>query len=199
MNRKRLFIAINLPKEINQKIDNMTRDLMAVAKNDDLRWLKPENRHLTISFLGWQPDEAIDKILKSIKEIAKDFECPEIELEKIILFPAGEKPRMVWMAGSKESSRIISRIKDKLESSLIDNGVRFRQESHAYNAHINLARFRNAGERTFNALKMKINELEFKNKIRFKASSLNLMESDLKRSEAEYATLSVSPFRCVNN
>lgn len=191
---KRLFIAINLPKEVNKKIDDMTRDLAAIAGSGDLRWLKPENRHLTISFLGWQPDEAIDKILKSIKETAKDFECPEIELERIILAPAGEKPRMVWMAGSKESSKIISRIKDKLENSLIDNGVRFRQELRAYNAHINLARFRNLDERTLDTMKTRVDGLEIKDAIIFKAQSLDLIESNLRRSGAEYTVLSAMPF-----
>lgn len=198
MDKKRLFVAINLPKEINQKINDIIHDLMAAAGNKDLRWIPTENLHLTISFLGLQPDEAIDKILKSIKETAEEFKCPEIEFEKIILAPSGKKPRMVWLAGSKESSEIINRIKDKLEDSLIDEGVRFRQELRAYNAHINLARFRNIDERTLNALKTGIGlpagGLKIESAIRFKARSIDLMESESGRSGARYTILSSALF-----
>ena len=194
MNKKRLFVAINLPEKINQKIDDVARDLTAAVGGEDLRWISAENWHLTISFLGLQPDEAIDKILRSIKEVAEEFECPEIEFEKIILAPTGKKPRMVWLAGSKESSEIISHIKDRLENSLIDEGVRFRQELRAYNMHINLARFRNLDEQILGALKTGIDKLKIESTIRFKAQSIDLMESESGHSGVRYTILSSALF-----
>jgi len=177
---KRLFIAINLLRDIKEKIAQITQGPGQPA----FRWLLPENWHLTIIFLGHQPDEAIQSILNSIKETVKNFLPPMIEFEKMILAPPQKQPRMVWLCGVKETSENLAAIKKNLENVLVENGVRFHRENREYSAHLTLARFRFFKEAGFPKIK----------KLSFAARSLDLMESRLKRAGAEYERLAKVDF-----
>ena len=197
---KRLFIAINLPEEIKQRIKRLVSNIKIDA---DVRWLPPENWHLTISFLGEQPEEGISAISDALKETAAAFSAPTIEFEKITLAPA-HRPRMIWLVGIKETSKILGEIKIKLEDELVKNGVRFKRENREYNVHLTIARFRspliNADIERINADIISINQLinQRKSAFGFQAKSLDLMESYLKRTGAEYEILTKLDFKQIN-
>ncbi len=179
---RRLFIAINLPENIKREIKNIISEIELDA---DAHWTPPENWHLTLTFLGYQPDEATTPILDALKETAALFPAPKLGFEKIILAPPGKPsrpPRMIWFAGAKETSKIIGQIKNNLENNLVKNGVKFKKESREYNAHITLARFptlirnyKNIQKYEKELLNYQITQLP----ISFTAQSLDLMESHL--------------------
>ena len=176
---RRLFIAINLPDNIKEKIEANLRG--------KIRWLPPENWHLTISFLGYQPDEKIPAILKSIKETAANFKPPKIEFEKTILAPPDKPPRMIWLTAAKETSEKLAAIKNCLDDSLIKNGVRFKIEKRKYNGHLTLARF-STPIRNYENIR------NCEKQFIFTAQSLDLMESHLKRAGAKYEILAKVDF-----
>ena len=198
---KRLFIAINLPQDIKRRLTQIItqidtniflRKSASSPHESTFRWLPPENWHLTLVFLGYQPDEAIGPILEVLKETAKNFQAPFIEFEKIIFAPSNKPLRMIWLTGSKKTSQTLAAIKKNLEDTLIKNGVRFHLENRGYNAHLTLARFstppQNSEEKLLN---YPITQLP----IFFIAQSLDLMESHLHRTGAEYEILSSAQFK----
>ncbi len=183
---KRLFIAINLPQNIKEKIAAVIDDLRkqsSLEAGRNIRFIEPKNWHLTISFLGYQPDEAINSILESIKETVKHFSKPFIEFEKIILAPPNRPARMVWLIGSRQSSQTLNQIKKDLENNLIENGVRLKQENREFNCHLTLVRFQ-LEESRFQGVELP--EIE---KLSFTSQSLDLMESHLRPAGAEYEIL----------
>lgn len=194
---RRIFIAINLPEEIKKKISQIVAELSEDAnkyfKPGEMRFLPPENWHLTISFLGGQSDEALDGIIVSMKEIVADFSLPEIEFENVILAPPNKTPRMIWLLGTERTSKSLGQLKDRLEDLLIENGVRFKSEARKYSAHITLAKFSLLNEDKLENIKNYLCKPESSQRIsalRFEAKSLDLMESDINRSGAEYIVLS---------
>lgn len=183
---KRLFIAINLPKTAKDRIGEAVSQLPDYG---NARFVSPQNWHLTISFLGYQPDEAFGPILEATKETVADFSGPTIELEKIFLAPPDRpEKRMVWLAGAKKTSEILGKLKNNLEKKLIENKVRFKIDYPVFNSHLTLVRMEYAS-RSFLAP-----ELPDFRPIVFQAESLDLMESHLKRSGAEYEILSSFKF-----
>jgi 2'-5' RNA ligase len=187
---KRLFIAINLPQEVKGRIEKVVSDLkisvnQRVNQHEsaaEIRFLPKENWHLTLVFLGYQPDEAISPILNSLKETVKNSLTPFIEFEKIILAPPNRPARMIWLVSPKETSKTLGAIKTKLEDELVKNGVRFQRENREYNTHLTLVRFRFPQGTLRRVMCENL-------KISFEAQSLDLMESHLKRSGAEYEIL----------
>ncbi len=203
---KRLFIAINILPDAKKRIEVIVESLKNSVNQDkpelQIRWPSLENWHLTLVFLGYQPDEAINPILESIKETVKNFPAPTVEFENIIWAPPNKPPRMVWLTGTKETSKKLDEIKKYLKNELIKNGVKFQRENRSYNAHLTLARFQpmtrinadiNADLRGYISENQRTNQRQ--SALAFCAKSLDLMESHLKRTGAEYETLAELKFK----
>lgn len=218
-NTRRLFIAINFPEEIKKRISRIVAELSRdaqkysrpsiqvppliteaathnLSEQDEVKFLSPENWHLTISFLGWQPDEAIDKIIDSIKETCGDFTPPEVGFKNVFLAPP-KKPRMIWLSGTEATNSYLDEIKNRLDDLLVDSGVRFKVENRKYNAHVTLARFSgNMVTVEFDEYLLKFNE-KFNlpsGGLNFEAESLDLMESNIGHTGAEHIVLSKIAF-----
>jgi len=183
----RLFIAINLPEKTKNTIEEAVNKIQPLF-DASARFLSPKNWHLTITFLGYQPQEAIGPILKAIKETANNFSPITIDFESISYGPPDKPARMVWLVGTKQTSKILSDLKIKLENALIENGVKFKQENRPFNTHITLVRFSNILGKLPNYL---ITQLP----LSFEAKTLDLMESHLKRSGAKYEPISQFAFK----
>jgi 2'-5' RNA ligase len=204
---KRLFIAINLPENIKKRIEADIRGFKQFLEADlrgEIRWLPPENWHLTITFLGYQPDQALEPILKSIKETIKKHSNILLNIrmffEKIILMPP-RRPRMIWLAGSEETSKKLDEIKKYLENELIKDGVKFQRENRPYNAHLTLARFQPIARKNVDRTRADAEKIlresalgPRRSALGFQAQSLDLMESHLKRTGAEYEVLAKLTF-----
>lgn len=185
MTKKRVFVAIDLPADIKQEL------AVAIAKIKPLfgpgvRFLSPENWHFTISFLGYQSDNDVSLIADALKETAQNFPSPAIQLERIIYGPIGKTPRMIWLTASKETSEALDRIKKFLEKRLIELNIPFRQEIRPFKAHLTLARFAAPKGRELPLLDVPFPQ-------EFEAESINLMESHLKRSGADYEIMAKYP------
>lgn len=200
MVQQRLFIAINPPKELKNIIRSAVRDLWD-RYDIEMKWIMPEYWHLTVSFLGWQPDQSIDGIISAMKDVVEEFPSPTIELGEIVLAPDAEHPRMIWLSGTEESSRELGKLKEKIEDSLVDNNVRFKIEKRKFNAHMNLARMRieEMSNMDMGELQKMVDQANLKLEkylpMSFEVQSLDLMESHLERSGAEYLTLSEFKFK----
>ncbi len=195
--RRRLFIAINLPAELQRRLAAAVAPLRAFFP--DARFIKPENIHITISFLGYQPDDAIPKIVEAIREAARAIESPEIAFTKITYGPpsrgrsalrrgegaAGKNPRMLWLLGDEATDERLGRVKTNLENEMEARNIRFdREEFRTFRTHATLARFQ-ASKKYQNRDSVILPAFV----ARFAADSLDLMESHLGRSGAEYTRL----------
>lgn len=185
--KKRVFIAINLPEDLKDDLEAVLRKVRPIF-GSEVRFLNRDYWHLTISFLAYQDDHSISLITRVIEDTVRIFEPPAINFEKIVYGPTGKTPRMIWLTSAKETSEILSEVKIFLEKKLLENDVRFRQEQRQFNAHITLARFEAVKKSALPYL-----ETNFKRS--FEAESLDLMESHLKRSGAEYAPLGKFAFK----
>src|SRR4030042_5069779 len=82
--KRRIFLAINLP-------DNILRQLQKYQDNwPDLpiRWVKPQNLHITVLFLGFVSDDALLDVLKVAEKVANNTVPFNIYFDKIIYGPS---------------------------------------------------------------------------------------------------------------
>ncbi|MDP3052506.1 MAG: RNA 2',3'-cyclic phosphodiesterase [bacterium] len=183
----RLFIAINLPEKTKNVIEEAVNKIKPLFDNYSAHFSPKNNWHLTITFLGYQPPEALDSILKSIKETAAQFTHVKIDFESISYGPPGKPARMVWLTGVKKTSEKLNELKIKLDETLIENGIKFKQDNRRFNAHLTLVRFPDPLGKLPDKL---ITPLS----LSFEAETLDLMESHLKQTGAEYEVLSEFDF-----
>ena len=194
--RHRVFVAINLDEktiiEIAELIDECRKKLPRGIENQ-IRFLPPENWHITLSFLGYQDEADIEKIKAVLEETAKGYPSTssgnnlfEVRFERIIWGPLERTPRMIWLLGDGSTSKKLGEIKNRLEDILETNDVPFDRETRPLNAHITLARFDMR-------LPQPKPEIEKAVELRFEAKSLDLMESQLSRGGAQYTILQKFP------
>lgn len=180
--KKRVFAAINLPEPIKKDLASAIEKIRPLFGRE-IRFLDPENWHLTVSFLGSQDDNSVGLISEALSETAKEFEPLHIKFEKIMYGPIGKAPRMLWLASSKETSSLLGEIQKFLEEKLMEKNVPFRQENKKFFAHLTIARFESAAKENLPDLNVAFAKS-------FEAESIDLMESRLKQSAAEYEILS---------
>ncbi|MDD5606256.1 MAG: 2'-5' RNA ligase family protein [Candidatus Pacebacteria bacterium] len=93
----RVFIAINLPQEIKEKLVSYYNFELPA------KWTKKENLHITVDFWGYIRDDKIPEIIEKTKEKAKNISPFLIKLNKICFAPPGYSiPKMVWVTGKAD-------------------------------------------------------------------------------------------------
>ena len=185
--RHRIFIAVNLPKEIRKQLVNYQSKWPELP----IKWTKPENLHITLIFLGNVNDSELVEICKTSKEIIEQHHSLGINLNQICYGPPKKMPpRMIWVKGQK--SQELSDLKKDLESALLEK-VNFHQENRAFSPHITLGRIK--------AFEWKRIEPEERPQVEedinfnFEVNSIEVMESELKRGGPEYTILESSPLQ----
>lgn len=179
--KRRLFIAINLPWNIKSRLFEHQRRWADLP----VRWTPKANLHITLVFIGYVGDDEMYEICNIVKEVAKRHNPFGINLEKIILGPPDKFPRMFWIEG--EESGDLAKLKDDLEDSLLrSNNSGFRKkEVRAYRPHITLGRIKQEQWRRLDS-KPKVDE---KFEFSFPVETIEVMQSNLKRTGAEYSAL----------
>jgi 2'-5' RNA ligase len=186
---KRLFLAINIPEDIKEKIAHK-RDLLE-SLVPGVRFMGEENWHITLVFLGEQGDEALLPIIKSMKDLIPSFACPEINFSDISYGPVKGVPRMIWLNGDEKTSKALSILKTRLEDGLIKNGVRFKLENREFRTHITLAKFSEDLRGGLPELSREFRDLNWS----FEAEGLDLIESQLSSKGAKYEILQSMEFK----
>lgn len=183
--RHRVFIAINLPNNIKKKL----ADFQSKWPELPIRWTKPENLHITLAFLGYLSDEEVAEVCKIAEDVASKNQPPSVNLNKICYGPPKKMPpRMIWVAG--EQSEELTKLKNDLDNAL-SVGPRYQKETRPYTPHITLGRIRKWEFRQIEPEDRP--EVETDLSLGFEVSSVEVMESKLKRGGAEYTVLISAP------
>jgi|SRR3989338_1573801 len=177
----RFFIAIEIPEDAKER-------LAAVKESMDYRlakvtWVKKENMHLTLKFLGNLRPAEIDKVKEGLRKIK--FHRFDVSFDSIGVFPSEEYIRIIWVGLKPEE--YIENLKLQIDEML---EKLFKKEKD-FRAHITLGRVKylEDKERVLNRLK----EIKVDGD-RFIVDSFKLMKSALTRQGPIYGL--VEEFKC---
>lgn len=131
---KRLFVAIDLAD--NQYISQLIGSFSRHLHQDKIRWVKPENIHLTLQFLGPIHEERLPKIISNTEATLESHQAIYLKFEKLGIFGSRYKPRVIWLGF--ESSPELMHIAEKLKQGMIKQG--FRDDRQNFVPHITLGR-----------------------------------------------------------
>jgi RNA 2',3'-cyclic 3'-phosphodiesterase len=133
----RSFLAFELPPDIKRMVKDISEDIRRTRL--DLKWVKVDNIHLTVVFMGNIRSEDVRAIGEEAGDVCVGFEPFEIALKGLGVFPNTRRPRVLWLGLEIETERISS-FRDSLQERLLDFGV--REEKRAFTPHLTLGRFR---------------------------------------------------------
>jgi len=136
----RLFIAVPVPKAIKENISKLQADLKELISGKKIRWVNPENIHLTLKFLGETDPSKIEKIKKIIAESIEKLSEFDVSIAAGGVFPSKSRPRVLWVGCIDKNENIIN-IKNKLDKKLKPLG--YEIEKKKFTAHLTLGRVKN--------------------------------------------------------
>ena len=178
--KKRLFVAIGLPREVQQKLEEMQTQLKRFAR--DAKWVKVAGIHLTLKFLGYVEPSRIQTIYETLRPIAFATSSIPIEVFGCGFFPNPQRPNVLWTGvRAKELAPLQQHVEDAMAT------LGFEKEKRPFSPHLTLARFRDPrGWLPLVQETQKWMEVSFG---AFVASGFSLYESILHRQGAEYHTV----------
>jgi 2'-5' RNA ligase len=185
----RLFVALEIPAAVRDNLAAQVkelRDLSAQLADKRPRWLRPENLHVTLKFIGEVSPAKLESIRDALAAIHSDAPV-HLQFRGLGFFPNEQYPRILW-AGI-EASANLPPLAANIDSALETQGV--AREKRAFTPHLTLARFEPPGmHEKLRAMIRRNSGREFGS---LQAREFHLIESKLKPAGAEYTSLASFP------
>jgi 2'-5' RNA ligase len=186
----RLFVALEIPAAVRDNLAAQIkelRELSGIVADRRPRWVRPENLHVTLKFIGEISPAKLHGIRDALSAIRTDAPV-DLQFHGLGFFPNGDRARVLW-AGVNASPNLPP-LAGEIDRALETQGV--ARERRAFTPHLTLARLEPPGlHEKLRAAIQKSSEREFGS---FQAREFHLIESKLKPSGAEYTTLATFPF-----
>jgi 2'-5' RNA ligase len=181
----RLFVAVNPSAEERSRLVEAARPLLESAY--PIRWVVPENIHLTLKFLGDVSDERVPEIANAVDQAVLGAEAFDMSLAGFGAFPSSKRPQVVWVG--VEANAVLQGLQERIESVLTE--LRFPRETRAFHPHLTLGRARKrstAGQ--FKGLGDLLQGLKYRDA--FAVGAVDLMRSRLQPGGAVYDVVHIT-------
>lgn len=130
---QRLFLAVPLPAEVRPALAPLAAGLPGA------RWVRPEQLHLTLRFLGDTPPD-LQRALVARLAAAGPWPRPQLGLQGPGVFPRTGPPRSLWLGVARTPE--LASLQARVEALVVDLG--FPPEPRPFQPHLTLARLRGA-------------------------------------------------------
>jgi len=136
--KKRSFIAVHFSSQVISALDRIQNQLkQSIGSKIKIKWVKPNNIHLTLQFLGDVEISRLDEISQVLSSAFKDVQAFEVSLANIGAFPSSHRPRVIWMGipqGADKLEILWTRVHQ------VTQKFGFTQEDRPFKPHVTLGR-----------------------------------------------------------
>jgi len=183
----RLFVALDLPLDVRERLAAVQDRLRRT--HADVSWVRVENLHITLKFLGETEEKRLDQIRDVLAEVARACAPFPLQVTGVGSF-GGRTPRVVW-AGVSEGADHLTRLAGQVESALARVG--FPKEKRSFSAHLTLGRVRSP--KNAEALLAALHEFRAEKFGTLAATEFQLMQSELRPTGSVYTMLERFPLK----
>ena len=92
----RTFIAIHLPQTVVAYLGEYQSSAASSLPEKAVRWVKPQNMHLTLRFLGDTAQSKIADVIGVMAHSAESHPPFDLSLSKTGYFPNARRPNVFW-------------------------------------------------------------------------------------------------------
>jgi RNA 2',3'-cyclic 3'-phosphodiesterase len=133
----RLFLAVFPPGEVQRAAHGLIEALR--RPGDGVSWVKCENLHYTMRFLGEVGEDGARRAVEAATEAASAAKAFAAALGGLGAFPDARRARVIWVGMSEGAEPLVALACD-LERALDRRG--FAPEGRRFTAHLTLGRVR---------------------------------------------------------
>jgi RNA 2',3'-cyclic 3'-phosphodiesterase len=186
----RLFVALEIPSAVRDNFAALINEFRAVdasASKNRVRWVRAENLHVTLKFIGNLDAGKLDPIRAALAEVYSSG-AVELNFRRLGFFPDEKRPRVLWagMVASPNLAPLAAGLDARLEK------LGIPRETREFAPHLTLARFDppSISER----LRAAARENAAREFGVVRTSDFHLFESKTRPTGAEYTRLSSFSF-----
>jgi 2'-5' RNA ligase len=134
----RCFISINLDEYTQKKVGDIIDVLNKYEA--DIKWVNPENLHLTLKFLGNTPEERLNLIKEALENVASKYHPFYTKIKGMGVFPNKRYPRVLWVG--VENKEILIEIQRQVETEM--SFIGYKKEQKEFSPHVTIGRARSS-------------------------------------------------------
>ena len=182
----RIFLSIPVPNVVK----NIKQMLTSTCENErvEIRWVKHNNLHLTVQFLGSASDEKVTKIRKEVENVVCSINPFILKVSKTGCFPNRSRPSVLYLdvGGNIEALKsLVLKINDRMSQ------IGFKKDSELFIPHITVAKI-NYPQKFNPDLSIFLNSTY--DEVEFSVDKIQLLESKTLKEGVVYETLNTFSF-----
>ncbi|MCF8302394.1 MAG: RNA 2',3'-cyclic phosphodiesterase [Bacteroidales bacterium] len=169
---KRLFAAIKIKPE--PEFLDILSQLQRALKLDKIKWVDPENVHLTLKFFGETNEDLIPDIIEQLDDAAQLASPFSLHIHDVGIFGSSYKPRVIWFNIEEEEQlqALAKNIQDNLKT------LGYEPDRQNFVPHLTIGRIKHLKDRHF--FQKRIDEHKEKSIQHVDVNEFYLMESILR-------------------
>ena len=181
----RLFVALDLPDPVRHAITELIAKLQ--PKSRAARWIRPENLHITLKFIGHVDNEKLSPIQAALSSIHTAHPI-ELHFRGMGFFPNEHRPRAFWCGIA--ASPNLAELAANIDRGLVPLGI--EAETRPFTPHLTLARFKS--DEDIRAVVQTASDMKSTDFGAATETNFHLYESLLKSTGAQYNRVASFPF-----
>lgn len=183
---KRLFLAIPIKTADNgfvPLLDGLKRQL---AHEQRINWVKPNNIHLTLKFIGDTHSHEIPGMIEAVGEMLKNHKSFTMDFNRTGIFGSRYAPRVIWLGMQDTPQELYDLEEDTLATF---DKLGFMRDRQNFVPHITLGRIKDLCEKQY--FQKVVAGIEQKTYIKQEVNEIILFQSFLRPEGAVYKALKV--------
>lgn len=178
----RTFVAVEINDAIRERLSGLITRLKTTEA--DVKWVAPENIHITLKFLGYIEDTRVAAVGELVRKATASIDSFTVDIEHLGAFPNTKKPRVIFVVAQEEGNNLAT-IYSRLDDSLAKMGI--RKEGRQFRPHLTVGRVKS--QKNLKALLDEMDSLKESSFGQQMIESVSLMQSDLKPTGPVYRKL----------
>ncbi|NOX86923.1 MAG: RNA 2',3'-cyclic phosphodiesterase [Chlorobi bacterium] len=178
---RRLFAAIKITPDEN--FLKIYYNLIKKLSNDSIKWVEPQNFHLTLKFFGEIPEDKVNIICRELDFITPSFSPFNLHIQKTGVFGSRYNPKVIWF-GIRDSS-YLTVLAEKILTKMDEAG--FARDRQNFIPHLTVGRIRRLSDKQH--FQKTIKRFEKADLMEIGINEIYLYESHLKPEGPVYETV----------
>ncbi len=145
MNTKRTFLAISIPcsTEFPAMVERLKKNLQ---HEKYINYVKTNQIHLTLKFVGDTPAEDIPNIIEACQKVAKKHQPFTMDFDRTGFFGSNNVPRILWLGMNNQPKALFD-----LEADLLDafDDLGYLRDRQNFVPHLTVCRIKQLVDKQF--------------------------------------------------
>jgi 2'-5' RNA ligase len=182
----RLFVAIALPQPIRDEIIRVQQELQPLVPRAVARWVRPDQFHLTLRFLGDVPADGVEDLKQSVGAVCRNARPLSLRAEGVGFFPNPRASRVIWVGINDRAGRLVD-LQQQIETAVAQFSAEPGEKN--FTGHATLGRLKNPRPADTRDLAARAQSLEKRLFGDWTAHEIEIIRSELSPVGSRYTSL----------